>query len=172
MKSILFFILPLFINSCTEENMKSQEIKTNASYTISKNGKRQINNNNFDFVKFWAELGDAVKKNDTNKIKQFIIIPLEILGREDIDPHFYLNKNEVINAFLYAINKGGYYDPEKDISISNKQLLLTKLDSINEYKPSSDKQWINDFVFVKTANGWKLKTLYLDTKIYKRKNLS
>lgn len=166
---ILFLVLPLFMISCTEVNMKSQKIKTNASDTISENKKEQINNNSFDFVKFWTELGDVVKKNDTNKIKQFINIPLEILGREDIDPHFYLMENEVINAFLYAINKGGYYDPEKDISVSNKQLLLTKLDSINEYKPSSDKQWINDFVFVKTTNGWKLKTLYLDTKVYKKK---
>jgi len=164
----LILLLPFFIISCTNTGT-DKNVETSTVDTTNQINKEPKHLAYFDFDKFWTELGNAVQVYDTNKIKQFIHIPLEILGREDSDPKFSANENEVIDAFNFAINKGGYYDPDKDVSISNKQLLMSSLNSISEYNPSSDKQWINDFVFIKTKEGWKLETIYLNTKEYKKK---
>jgi hypothetical protein len=165
----IFLLCIVVIVSCTDINTKKeQKIETTTSDSVNQVGKNVEKSTYSDFVKFWAELGNAVKNNDTNKIKQFIKIPLKILGREDSDPHFYAYESEVIKAFLFSINKGGYYDSEKDVSISNKQLLMSKLDNNSDYEPSSNKQWINDFVFIKTEKGWKLETLYMNTNEYKK----
>lgn len=162
-------LLPILLISCVNHDKNEEDIFTKESVDEKKifsEHKLQIYT---DFSEFWLNLGNAIKNNDTVKLKSFINIPLEILGREDNDPRYSADENNAIDAFLFSIYNGGYYDSNKDISVSNKELLLSKLDEIQDYKPSSKEQWINDFVFVLTKDGWKLKTLYLDTKTYKLK---
>ena len=121
------------------------------------------------FEEYWNEFGVAIQNGDTNKIKLLVDIPLRVVGREDRDPELKLNDTEIIKYLLYIINKGGYYDFEKDTSISNRTLLISDINTLSQYDKYSKNQWIKDFVFKKTPKGWKLIIVYTDTKDLKNK---
>lgn len=158
--SLLLLSIVLF--SC---NNKQDKPSTDNSMVISSSPEINHSQTGFlNFKEYWDEFGTAIQTNDTNKIKLMVDVPLIILGREDQDPHLKINANQTVKYVMFAVNNGGYYNVEKDTSISNKDLLLSDLKYISEYKPEADTQWINDFVFKKTTQGWKLITLYMDTK--------
>ena len=168
MNKLNFLLLSIVLFSCNNNEQGKDKLNKNDSLeSIGQIEVKQQQIKILDFKEYWKEFGGAIQTNDTNKIKLLVDTPLNILGREDQDPHLKINTNEIIKFVMLAVNNGGYYDSEKDVSISNKTLLLSDLKSISEYKPSSDNQWINDFVFKKTTNGWKLVTLYMDTKGFK-----
>ncbi len=160
----LVLLLSFIICSCVENN--KTEIKTE----ITKVDSNQNNIKSNDFRQYWKEFSDVVKKNDTNKMKLFINIPLTILGMEDTDPQFFLKDNEIIKTFNYLLDNSGYYDYKKDFSYSNRELLMSNLDSVNGFKQSSDVQRIEDLVFTKTKEGWKLEIIYMNTTNLKKLN--
>jgi len=164
MKYILF-LLSIACFSCNNNKINnSNSLETSSSIELN-----QPQLEIFNFEEYWKEFGAAVQTNDTNKIKSLTLTPLDIFGREDQDPHLKIKSNEIVKFIMIAVNNGGYYDLGKDSSVSNRTLLLSDLKSISEYKQDSDSQWINDFVFKKTVNGWKLVTLYMNTKDFKTK---
>lgn len=165
---INFLLLLVIFLSCSNNNEhkncnENSSVKPNSlefSHSYSKI---------FKFEDYWNEFRIAIQTNDTTKIKKLVKIPLEILGREDQDPHLKIENNQVVKYLMLAVHNGGYYDVDKDTSISNEALLLSDLKYISEYNPMADIQWYNDFVFEKTSQGWKLTTLYMDTKKMKIK---
>jgi hypothetical protein len=164
MKFILF-ILSIACFSCINN-------KLNNSYSFETSSSIESNQPQLEILNFedyWKEFGVAIQTSDTNKIKSLTLNPLDIFGSEDQDPNLKVKSNEIVKFIMIAVNNGGYYDLGKDTSISNRTLLLSDLKSISEYKQDLDSQWINDFVFKKTANGWKLVTLFMNTKSFKTK---
>jgi len=163
----IFIILPFIFLSCNEvgkiNNEKSEQKTLD---TINQTKEYQSDIEIFDFKKFWIELGNSIRNNDTNRIKMFIQLPLTVFGRYEAEPQLKIEKDEVIKVMMFALNNGGYYDSDKDESISNKVLLLSNLDEISEYRSSSETQCINDFLFKKTKKGWKLVVLHMNTEKY------
>lgn len=146
-------------------NNKQDKLSSGDSAIVSNS--QEFNHSQIEilyFKEYWKEFGIAIQTEDTNKIKLLVESPLVIEGREDQDPRLIINSNDIVKYVMFAVNHGGYYDLEKDTSISNKTLLLSELKNIPEYKKETNSQWIHDFVFEKTAHGWKLVTLYMDTK--------
>lgn len=158
-----FLLLLIVLFSCNN-NKQNKHSKDAPMSTSSSPEFNQSYMGILDFKDYWDEFGTALLTNDTNKIKLLVEVPLVILGREDQDPQLKIDSNQIVKYIIHAVNNGGYYDVGKDTSISNKSLLLSDLKFISEYKQREDIQWINDFVFKKTPQGWKLVTLYMDTK--------
>jgi hypothetical protein len=151
--NILLIALVLF--SCNQNKQNQNSVIVKESLNLKKYQ---------NFEEYWTEFGAAIETGDTNKIKLLVEGPLRILGREYQDPELKLNNNEIVKYVLYIVNNGGYYDFEKDVSISNRTLLRSDLKSISQYDKYSENQYINDFVFKKTLKGWKLVIIYMDTK--------
>ncbi len=163
----LIALLCVIAISCTENGVNNnKQISDKSTVETSQNKINQGEIKIFDFDKYWIELGRSIKCNDTNKLKMLIQCPLKIYGRYEAEPQLNINSNEIIKAFMFAINNGGYYDPDKDASISNKELLLSNLKEIKEYNQSSESQCISDFLFKKTNKGWKLIILHMNTNEY------
>ena len=164
---LLFLLLSLF--SCyRNEQEKNEMSKIDTLKVIEQTGNKQPQIKILEFERYWKELGGAIQTNDTSKIKLLVNVPLNVYGHDDRDPRLKIDSNDIIKFVLLAINTGGYYDLEKNTSISYKSFLLSDLKSISEYKQGSDSQWIQEFVFEKNTNGWKLVTLYMDTREFKK----
>lgn len=161
------YILLIFISMVSCGSFSEKKKITLVKERIGLKSKDVIIN---DFDLYWKVLGEAVVKNDTIKLKSMVKYPLQVLGREDKDPHLMIGESQIVNVLSYAFEKGGYYDDITDQSYSNKELILKDLTDLREYKSNSDSQWINDFVFNKTSDGWKLVILYINTVDYLKKN--
>lgn len=163
----IFIILPFIFLSCNEiEKINNENSEKNTLDTINQSKENPSDIEIFDFKIFWIEFGKSIRNNDTNSIKMFIQIPLKVFGRYEAEPQLKVEKDEVIKIIMFAVNNGGYYDSDKDESISNKVLLQRNLDEISEFQPSSETQCINDFLFKKTKKGWKLVILHMNTEEY------
>ena len=153
-----FLLLLISLFSCAGNPIKvsHNELADQKSVTLRKN---EIVN----FEQFWKEFGIAIQQYDTNRIKQYVEVPLNIYGHEDQDPRLKIDSNDIVHYVIYAVENGGYYDEIKDVSVSYRTLFQTDLKDIPEFDINSDVQWIHDFVFKKTVNGWKLVTMYMNT---------
>jgi hypothetical protein len=164
---LIFLLLPFAFFSCINNKHDSLS-KSDSLKTLNSKAINQTESKILKFEEYWKEFGTAIQTLDTEKIKLLVESPLVILGREDQDPQLKINQDEVVKYVISAANSGGFYDLERDSSISNKTLLRRDLKSIHEYDQESDTQQIHDFVFKKTTKGWKLVTLYMDTKVLKK----
>jgi hypothetical protein len=165
---IKLLLLYLVLISCN--NKKQDKPKEDNSVIVSKPVEMNILQKDIlGFKEYWEELGIAIQNEDTNKLKLLVADSLKIEGHEDEDPHFIVSSDQAVKYVVLAIKEGEYYDLEKNTFISYKTMFQSDLKHIREYKEGGESQWIEDFVFEKTAHGWKLISLYMDTKDSGRK---
>jgi hypothetical protein len=161
MKEKLLFCLSLVLFSCQDSNTTTQAtpIKTNEGYVQKDAEQLKID----DFGLFWNEFSSAISKNDSLRIIHFTAPILQLFGRADSDPQMKLKGTAVAKAIFSVVNKGGYFDEKNNKEVSYRALFLRDLNDIDEFDPKAQEQWIKDFVFTKTAKGWKLSVLYANT---------
>lgn len=125
--------------------------------------------NKIDFREFWNNLGQALQKNDTIALDNYLDTKVFLYGREDQDPRFELQGRDRIRRVREVYLSSGTYDYEHDISISYKEFFLNK-DALNkEYVKGQDFQDIEDFSFKRNKLGeWKVIGVYTDTKKLKK----
>lgn len=152
----LIFVLLLFV-SCSnhDETMTGESIR---------NG-RKINE--FEsFEAFWNEFTQSLKSNDTLKLLELSIPILEVGTIDASDRTFLFKDREIAQILLFEYQNGGYYDYEKDKDVPNVDMINLALSELPDYKKDSDDQRINNFVFSKDKDGWKLTGLYTHVDNY------
>ena len=159
--NLVIFSLLLF--SC-HNNKQDKPNKNNAAIESKSPDMSHFKIGISDFKEYWKEFSIAIQTGDTNKLKLLVADSLQIEGREDEDPHFIIHSHKIVKYVAFAIKEGGYYDLDKNTSIGYKTMFQSDLKHIREYKEGENSQWIEDFAFEKTTRGWKLVSVYMDTK--------
>jgi hypothetical protein len=157
----LLICLSLVLISCQESDTKTQTtpIKPNERHVQKDAAQLKID----DFGLFWNEFRSAISMNDSLRIIHLTEPTLKLFGRADSDPQMKLTGTAVAKAIFYVVNKGGYFDEKNNKDVSYRAFFLQDLNDIDEFDPKAQEQWIKDFVFTKTAEGWKLSVLYTNT---------
>ncbi len=133
--------------------------------------KKEIRNNNQtieieSFETFWDEFAHSLKSNDTLKLLELTLPVIEVGTIDDSDRTFSFKDKEVARIILFEYQNGGYYDYEKDKDLSNIEMMNLPLSELPDYKKDSDDQRINNFVFSKNKDGWRLTGLYTQIDNY------
>lgn len=115
------------------------------------------------FETFWNEFSHSLKSNDTLTLMSLSLPEIEVGTIDNSDRTFSFKDKEVAQIILFEYQNGGYYDYEKDRDVSNIEMIDLPLSELRDYRKDSADQQINNFVFSKSKNGWKLTGLY--TKI-------
>lgn len=154
----LLICLSLVLISCQESDTTTQAtpIKRNERHVQKDAAQLKID----DFGLFWNEFRSAISKNDSLRIINLTEPTLKLLGRADSDPQMKLTGTAVAKTIFSVVNKGGYFDEKNNKDVSYRAFFLRDLNDIDEFDPKAQEQWIKDFVFTKTAKGWKLSVLY------------
>ncbi|WP_343748977.1 hypothetical protein [Fluviicola sp.] len=155
---VCLFSLSFLLFSCSSSNSEVKEIivKEKVEDSVSNSCKAP-------FQKFWTSFARSLENSDTIALNNLLDDTVLFYGREDRDPRFDLTKKDRIMKVLDIYNTGGFYDDNKDLSVSYKDFFQGK-ESLNEYRNCKDEQEIKDFVFRKTAGGeWKLILVYCNT---------
>ncbi len=158
MNVIRFLSVVLFFVSCSHHD---DRMKKEGSVRYD----RKINE--FEsFEAFWNEFAQSLKSNDTLTILEFSLPEIEVGTIDASDRTFSFKDKEVAEILLFEYHNGGYYDSEKDKDVSNVEMIDLPLSQLPDYKKDSDDQRINNFVFSKNKDGWKLTGLYTHVDNY------
>ncbi len=154
-------LLTFVLFACQEANTTTQATpkKTNEHHVQKDAAQLKID----DFGLFWNEFRGAISKNDSLKIIHLTASNLQLFGRADSDPRLKLTGTAAAKAIFFVVNNGGYFDEKTNKDVTYRSFFLRDLDDIDQFDPKAQEQWIKDFVFTKTAEGWKLSVLYTNT---------
>lgn len=116
------------------------------------------------FPEFWEVFGKALRTRDYTRLDYYIAGNLNVDGHEDRDPKFTLTGKKRIDKLLEIYENGGFYDLESDQSLSYEELFKRKAEEIRDYKKEANMQWMEEFIFENKGSGWKLVSVFCDTR--------
>jgi hypothetical protein len=173
-------IVPLLLNACGNkiDNNNSQTIIEEVPTEMVQNNS---NLNSENFQEFWSEFRKIIIDTDLIKYETVIQIPFIISGYEDNDPQLKLSNldsiGKLINTFLIqegTVNFGGTWVVD---SISNQQMYVNQIpthydfikqkvnvENHSDYTDGKDWRRMENMVFSKNEEGWKLSLIYMNIK--------
>lgn len=158
MNTIKFILVFLLFLSCSNRGSEVS-IKENV-----KGNDKTIKIESFEA--FWSEFAHSLKSNDTLNLINLSLPVIDVGTIDATDRSFSFKGKEIAQVILFEYQNGGYYDYEKDKDVSNIEMMNLPLIELLDYKKDSDDQRINNFVFSKSQNGWKLTGIYTKIDTY------
>jgi hypothetical protein len=109
-----------------------------------------------DLNQFWLVFRRATLEKDWQKVKELTSFPLTVRGELDGDPIQRVGRakfSKIFDRFL----KEGVFSPNEQLEF------IRNTTTIDSAVSSGDMCRIGDMIFKRTATGWRLNTLYMQS---------
>lgn len=166
MKNLFSIAFILIFMGC-QNNQPKQDLTSSLVDTSKNIETRESLKLPQNFNSFWTEFRNSALEMDTNTLFRSVNFPLEVIGREDNDPKFKISKDKFRLVFAEFLNTKTEMDYDDNRNFLN---VTIKAENYSGYLPDGTTfQRMNDMIFEKKDNKWKLTYIYLDSKELKDK---